>query len=260
MSDYSIAAEELYDLIDSDFESKVEKSLDTIEDALVNSKRPIISSSFGKDSIVLIHLVHRIDNSVPIVMNDTGVMFPETLQYKREMEEKWNLNVDVVKPDMTFFEIVDEYEYPKTSRSSESGNTREPKCCKILKTDPMQEYIKENDIDLDFVGLCAYEGRQRKWAYIRTGKATYEHKAWGVKKSIPLIWWELDDIWQYIEKHNIPKNPAYEKYDTERTGCITCTGHKNWEQSVANYSFDLLKMLLEEQGEETYGKFYPVYY
>ena len=245
--DFSKIAKELNQFIDMPFERKVEKSLDTIKEALQDSNRPVISSSFGKDSVVLIHLVHRIDDSVPIVYNDTGVQFPETKEYLETMRKKWDLDIDIVEPEKTFFEIVEEHDWPKTSRASKSGDTRQPKCCKILKEDPMVDYIDDNDIDLDFTGLCAYEGRQRRWAYIRTGKATYEHKTWGVMKSIPMIWWELDDVWQYIEKHDIPKNPVYEKYDLDRTGCIVCTGHKNWKKSVAKYSEDLLDYLLKRK-------------
>ena len=245
--DFSKIAKDLNNLIDMEFEKKVKKSLKTIKHALHYYSNPVISSSFGKDSVVLIHLVHRVDDSVPIIFNDTGVGFPETKKYMKKLEEKWELNIDVVKPKQTFFEIVDEYGYPKTSRASKSGDPRQPKCCKILKEEPMQQYIKKNDIDLNFVGLCAYEGNQRRWAYIRTGNATYYHKTWDVIKSIPLIWWELDDVWNYIDNHDIPKNPVYEKYDLDRTGCITCSGHKNWKKSIAKYSQDLLFKIIKDK-------------
>src|SRR6056297_1768662 len=106
-------AQRLRTLLDSDFSVKLNRSKKKIKEALSEADNPVISSSFGKDSVTLIHLVHSIDNSVPIVFNNTGVQFPETLEFKKELEDKWNLEVREVEPDMSFWEIVNEYGYPK---------------------------------------------------------------------------------------------------------------------------------------------------
>lgn len=242
-------------LMNKNYESKVQRSEKTIKRALRRSENPIISSSFGKDSVVLIHLVHQFDDSVPIVFNQTGVQFGETLEYKDMLEEIWDLKIHIVKPNKTFWEIVDEYGYPKESRNSKTGDKREPKCCKILKTDPMKTFVEKNDIDMNFVGLCGDEGRQRRWAYIQKGSAIYEHKAWGTYKCIPLIWWQRGDIWRYIEDNDLPKNPVYDKYDIERTGCITCTGHKEWQKDMRRIFPNIYQKICEDLGIKTLEAF-----
>lgn len=250
---YSERATELNRLTKLSFEEKVEKSLEIIEEGLNKNdvKNPVISSSFGKDSVTLIHLVHRIDDSVPVVMNDTGVMFPETKKYARKMEDLWNLKLDVVKPDMTFWDIVDKYGYPRESRNTITGDNTEPKCCKLLKTDPMVKYIKKNDIDLDFIGLCADEGRQRRWTYVSKGSFVYYHKTWSIYKAVPMLFWTIDDVWKYHDVNGIPRNPAYEKYDQKRTGCVTCTGHARWKKEIGKYSEKLLKYILKDMKGQT---------
>lgn len=251
---YSKRGKELNELIELNHQKKISKSLEIVSQALDKSENPVISSSFGKDSIVLIHLVHQFD-SVPIIFNKTGVQFKETIDFMKKIEEEWNLDLAIVKPRQSFWEIVDEYGYPKESRNSKTGDRRQPKCCKILKEDPMREFIKENEIDLDFVGLCGDEGRQRRWAYIQKGSAYYEHKTWNVMKCIPLIFWESENIWKYIKSHDLPINPAYEKYDVERTGCIPCTGHKGWKKQIRKISQGLYNRIRSDLGIKTIDDF-----
>lgn len=244
-------AQRLRTLLEADFDVKLRRSKKKIREALRTSDNPVISSSFGKDSVSLIHLVHSIDDSVPIVFNNTGVQFPESIEFKNQLEEKWNLEVRTVTPEKSFWEIVEEYGYPKESRNSKTGDKRKPKCCKILKEDPMKNFIDENNIDMDFVGLTGDEGRQRRWVYINKGCSIYEHKSWNTEKCIPLIWWKQEDVWKYIEKNNLPVNPAYEKYDIERTGCITCTGHKNWQEKLNKTFPNLYNKIMNDMGRKT---------
>ena len=226
---------------------KIDESLEVIKEAL-KFEKPVIASSFGKDSVALIHLVHQIDNTVPIVFTNTGVNFRETIEYMETLKEKWNLTIYELHPEMTFWEIVERYGYPKESRNSKTGDKREPKCCKILKYAPMKKFIKEYRPGVIFTGLRGDEGRQRRWPYILHGHALYEDKTNRTMKCIPLIWWTSKDIWEYHDMHGIPRNPAYEKYGIDRTGCIPCTGHKNWQAQLRRISPRLYVKVATDMG------------
>lgn len=230
--DYSEAAHRLNAAIEWDFDKKVRESKRLIRWALRWADNPVISSSFGKDSVALIFLVHEIDDSVPIVFNDTGVGFKETKEYKDMLIRDFYLTVYETSPEMTFWEIVEKHGYPKQSRNSKTGDPREPACCKILKYEPTERFIEEYNIDLNFVGLLGDEGRQRRWAFIQKAAAHYYMKSMGIWKCIPLIWWTKEDVWRYHDEREIPRNPVYEKYGIERTGCIPCTGHKGWREQL----------------------------
>jgi len=231
--EYSEIAKELNERIKLPYDQKLELTNNTIRASLVMAKKPIIASSFGKDSVVLMHLVHQFDNTVPIVFTNTGVCFRETLEYKKMLEKKWNLKIHELKPKQYFWQIVKKHGYPKHSRNSKTGDKREPVCCRILKFQPMESFCRSYKPDMVFVGLLGDEGRQRRWVYICKGGAIYDHKSLGTMKSIPIIWWTMKDIWKYHDEMNIPRNPCYEKYSIDRTGCIPCTGHIGWEAQLA---------------------------
>lgn len=249
LNNYSENGKELNRLTYLPYEAKLEESRRVIKEALDTHNKPVISCSFGKDSIMLLHLIHQFDNTVPAVFNDTGIEFKETYKYKEKLKREWGLNVIELKPKRTFWQIVEEYGYPKQSRNSKTGDKREPKCCKILKRDPMLKFIKEYNPDLDFVGLTSGEGRSRRMAFIRWGSATYYSKSEGLDKSNPIIWWFPNEVFEYFRREKIPLNPGYEKYNITRVGCMPCTGHIGWEEQITKISPHLYSKIQHAQGQ-----------
>lgn len=247
MSEYQLAAQKLNTYQKLDFDRKLFLTERRIEKALRLYDKPLVSSSFGKDSTVLLHLVMQHTKDFEVIFIETGCQFVETLQFRDFLTKEWNLKLHVAKPEMSFWECKDKHGYPKASRNSKTGDRRQPACCKYLKEKPMKKFIKSHDFNLDFVGLLADEGRQRRWAYIQKGCCIYEHKAWGIVKCIPLIWWNQKDVWEYIRRNNLPVNPSYAKYGIERTGCIPCTGHINWEEHMAKANPRMLRYILKDR-------------
>lgn len=252
---YKANGKMLNQLIKLSFEEKLKLTQQTIKDALSISEKPVIASSFGKDSMALIHLVHSVDDSVPIMFTETGVQFRETLRYKDRMIKEWGLEVHTLKPKETFWQIVKRSGYPKESRNSKTGDRREPKCCKGLKHDPMMKFVREFQPDMIFVGLIGDEGRQRRWPYVAHGSAIYPVKYLGVtdelkarKKCIPILWWVKADVWHYHDLKGIPRNPVYAKYNIERTGCIPCTGHIGWQEQLCRTFPKLYKRIQNDIG------------
>jgi phosphoadenosine phosphosulfate reductase len=241
---YQLAAQKLNTYKKLDFEQKLFLTNQRIEKALQLYDKPLVSSSFGKDSTVLIHLVMQHTTDFDVVFVETGVQFRETLEFRDFLTKEWNLRLHITKPEVTFWWCVEKKGFPKQSRNSKTGDRRQPFCCKELKEKPMQKFIKTHDFNLNFVGLLADEGRQRRWAYIQKGCCIYEHKYWGVAKCIPLIWWSEQDIWKYIKKFELPVNPAYEKYGIKRTGCVPCTGHIDWQKSMGKANPKMLKYVI----------------
>lgn len=245
---YRAMGKQLNELIASDFDYKLLLSTLCVEQSLKQCKRPVVASSFGKDSMAMLHLVHSVDNSVPVVFTNTGVNFRETITYMREMEKLWGLEIHELKPETTFWKIVEEHGFPKEARNSKLGDKREPKCCKLLKHEPMKKFAKENKLDMVFVGLLGDEGRQRRWVYIYKGGPIYDAISDGYSKCIPLIWWTEEDVWHYHDINGIPRNPVYAKYDIRRTGCVPCTGHKHWESQLARTHPKMYKLIQHKLG------------
>jgi len=246
---YSQRGKELNRLCRLSFEEKVKESLKIIEEALSNHSKSVVACSFGKDSVALLHLVHLLDSTVPVVYTDTGVEFPETNAYARELERKWNLKVFTLKPERTFWNIVDEFGYPRTSRGTKTGDHREPKCCKILKRDPMVKFISEHHPDLVFTGLTSGEGMGRRAVFLRKGNFIYRHETEGTDRCVPLLFWYPEEVFKYFEVENIPLNPCYEKYQIPRIGCIPCTGYIGWEKQLARTFPSLYRKVRHEMGQ-----------
>lgn len=104
--------ERLAELQAMSLDEKIEVTQDRIEDWYMQfSGNVYVSFSGGKDSTVLLHLVREMFPDVPAVFCDTGLEYPEVRQHVREMK-----NVVILRPKMTFPEVIKTYGYPMVSK------------------------------------------------------------------------------------------------------------------------------------------------
>lgn len=252
------------------FEQKEQETLEFIENHLKTFKKPYIATSFGKDSIVLMHIVMQVCKKLNIeypdmFLNDTLNTFKEEKQYWADISKEWGIidKVKLFKPPFdergnryTVWSIAKKYGHLPSFRGLQgraeafkrSGKKDKPKqgsrgttpeCCDILKKASMKEFLKsmpENErYDLQFVGTRADESSMRKISLMQRCRS-YIHKSfvkYPMRVVTPLSYWLDDDIYKYFEKYNIPKNPAYIAHDQDRMGCASCPAHKNWEIRLA---------------------------
>jgi len=242
----------LKELQDESLEYKVAHSLNVISAALSHFEDQMyISFSGGKDSLVLLDLVRRINPDIPAVFVDTGLEFPEIREFIKTID-----NVTWLKPKKNFKQVIEKYGYPVISkeqsqfiyeyRTTHSDKLRElrlsgvnnsslgriskkwqyliqapfpisHKCCQYLKKDPAKKYEKETGLK-PFIGTMASESFLRRSTWMRQGCNSFEGKR---AVSNPLAIWKEEDIWEYIDKFSIQYSTIYDKgYD--RTGCIFC--------------------------------------
>ena len=214
-------------------DEKIKYSLDLIKKVLENHKRCCVACSFGKDSVVMLHLVRQVDRDIPVIFSNTGVEYKETIKFKDFLVKEWNLKYFELKPIKSFWQCVEEYGFPKMrfSNPKKKRTGGKPRCCYYLKDKPAQLFYKKHGIQCVFVGLTYDESYQRKWHIIKHG-AYYYIKKEKIYKALPLAYWNEKDVWKYIEMYNLPINPAYKKYNIKRIGCIPCTAHKDWEEQL----------------------------
>lgn len=208
-----------------------------------------VAFSGGKDSEVVLWLCLQVNPNVPVVFNNTGVEYPETIKLVSTIAESWNLNIIITHPEKTFWQCVEQYGFPQqTKRGGLKYKNNRPYCCYYLKEKPMLKAIRANGWLGYFTGETASESYNRMiWA---KKKGTCIHlKKEGVCKIKPILWWTEDEVWNFINKNALPVNEVYSK-GSVRTGCMPCTAYKAWEermQRVTPKMYEIVKLRKDNQ-------------
>lgn len=164
-------------------------------------------SSFGTESVVLLHMVSQIAPGMKVLFLETGYHFQETQEYKKRLVEKMKLNVVDLTAAMTREEFVRTY-------GSDLYDKNPDKCCAINKVEPLQRGLKQFKAWVS--GIRRGQGPTRKNVHILE---LYED---GLYKFNPLANWTSKDAWQYIKANALPVHPLFDKGYTS-IGCWPCT-------------------------------------
>ncbi|MEO0550224.1 MAG: phosphoadenylyl-sulfate reductase [Pseudomonadota bacterium] len=163
-------------------------------------------SSFGAESAVMLALIADVDPNLPVVFMDTGMHFPQTLDYKEELIERLGLsNVRDVPP----LESERLAEDPKNTL----WKTDPDACCALRKVRPLEPALK---------GFNAWiTGRKRFHGGARLSLPVFEHAAARFKVN-PLAGWTQEDVQDYFKRRQLPKHPLVgQGYPS--IGCWPCT-------------------------------------
>jgi len=166
-----------------------------------------VVSSFGAESVVLLHLVSKVRADAPVLFVDTRMMFQETLDYQTDLARKLGLsNVRVISAS------------PRDIRREDAFgrlHLKDPDaCCNLRKTRPLEEALAGFDVWVN--------GRKRHQAASRSTIKPVETQASGQVKVNPLLHWDHDDIIAYMEIHDLPRHPLSNK-GYHSIGCAPCT-------------------------------------
>lgn len=183
-----------------------------------------VAFSGGKDSLLVLHFAREIRPEIPVVFNNTGVEYPETVTYVKDLAKSWSLNITITTPELSFWECIDRYGFPTIQDKK--------RCCYWLKEKPMLQEIKRNGWLGVFTGMTAVESWHRMvWA---NKKGTcYHFVKWNACKVNPIAWWTEDEVREFIRAEKLPLNPLYGQGE-RRVGCLPCTAYKFWEQRIQN--------------------------
>jgi len=182
--------------------TKVAHSKKVIREALNKYDRIAVASSFGKDSMVLLHLCRQIDPNIQVFTVMTPFKFKETYEFKDRIINEWNLNIK-------------EYGYKKSITSKDLYKTDPNLCCQIYKVEPLANALEEMKLDAWMAALRASENPNRK------GFKEVEKRGNIIKINPILAWTELD-VWRYSALYNVPQHPLY-RLGYRSLGCEPCS-------------------------------------
>lgn len=160
-------------------------------------KQMMLSSSFGAQSSVSLHLITRYYPKIPVILIDTGYLFPETYRFIDRLTKKMNLNLHVFKSNKS--SAWQEARYGKLWEQGVQGIDRYNL---INKIQPMHYALKQLRITTWFAGLRRAQSYTRKSLSVMS----IQDK---VFKFLPIIDWSDHQIHQYINKHNLEYHPLY---------------------------------------------------
>jgi phosphoadenosine phosphosulfate reductase len=183
---------------------------DVLAWAAAEVPRFAVTSSFGADSAVLLHLVATVAPRLPVLFLDTGLHFERTLHVRRELADRLGLHVVDVTPPRTV-----------AQQAADVGDRlweRDPdRCCALRKTVPLRRAVAPFD------GWAS--GVRRDQTPERAGTPVVAASPHGdriVLKVAPLATWGPDDVATYLDVHDLPRHPlAEEGYAS--IGCAPCT-------------------------------------
>ncbi|MBV7264838.1 phosphoadenylyl-sulfate reductase [Erythrobacter ani] len=169
-----------------------------------------VVSSFGAESVVLLHLIAQVDPNVPVLFLDTGKHFAETIRYRDEVAERLGLtNLQILKPEEA--EVVAKDETGLRWSYDPDG------CCEIRKVKPLAKALAE--FDASFTGRKAFQSETR--ANLPRFEVDSSDEQ-GRLKINPLIDWSAKDIQAYFEEHDLPRHPLVAQ-GFPSIGCEPCT-------------------------------------
>lgn len=161
--------------------------------------RHILSSSFGIQSAVLLHMVTRILPNIPVVLIDTGYLFPETYNFVDELTERLNLNLKIYGPQLS-----PAWQEARLGRLWEQGVAGIEQYNLLNKIQPMRRGLEQLEAGAWF------SGPRRGQSNSRNGMSVLQTK-WERFKVHPIVDWHNREVHAYLKQHNLPYHPLWEQ-------------------------------------------------
>jgi phosphoadenosine phosphosulfate reductase len=174
-------------------------------------ERAAIGTSFQGAGLVIMHLSRELGLKFPVFTLDTGLLFPETVELHRRLEEFLGIRIEALKPDFTVEDQARHF-------GPELWKTDPDQCCTLRKVIPLQ--AKLQTLDCWMTGLRREQSAERG----TTGVLEVYGLADGrqIAKLNPLARWSRDAVWTYLREHKIPYNPLHDR-GYRSIGCVPCT-------------------------------------
>jgi phosphoadenosine phosphosulfate reductase len=159
----------------------------------------VLTSSFGAQAAVMLHLVNRTIPGIPVVLIDTGYLFPETYRFIDELTNRLGLNLKVFRSDSS-----PAWQETRFGKLWDQGREGIEQYNRINKQEPLERALKELGAETWFSGL------RRVQSETRAHTAPIEFKR-GRYKVHPLYDWTDRDIGLYLKEHGLPYHPLWDK-------------------------------------------------
>jgi phosphoadenosine phosphosulfate reductase len=159
----------------------------------------VMTSSFGIQGALMLHLVTRIQPDIPVVLVDTGYLFPETYDFIDQLADRLRLNLQVFRAQQS-----PAWQERRYGRLWEQGLSGIELYNRINKVEPLKHALKTHNVGTWFAGLRRQQSESR-------AELPVARLQEGRFKVHPIIDWHNRDVYRYLQKHGLPYHPLWEK-------------------------------------------------
>ncbi len=170
--------------------------------------RLTMATAFGAEGCCLIHMLAEIEPAVRIFNLETGYQFRETLELRERLRERYGIEVEYIRPELT----VEEYE---VEHGGPLYGHRPDQCCHDRKILPLRRAVVGYD-----AWISAIRSDQTNHRAV-AGVVQWDAK-FSLVKVNPLLGWTKKDVWNFVSAHDIPYNPLHDQ-GYSSIGCWPCT-------------------------------------
>jgi phosphoadenosine phosphosulfate reductase len=159
----------------------------------------VLSTSFGAQAAVMLHLATRIAPRIPVVLVDTGYLFPETYRFADLLTQRFLINLKVFRSaeSPAWIEARHGKLWEKGAEGLETYN-------QIVKVEPMQRALSELGARAWLAGLRRVQSSSRENLPVVSTQD-------GRIKILPIVEWTDRDVYQYLSENDLPYHPLWEK-------------------------------------------------
>ncbi len=161
--------------------------------------RHVVSSSFGAQAAVMLHLVTRQKPDIPVILIDTGYLFPETYRFIDELTQRLDLNLHVYRP-----EISAAWQEARHGQRWDQGEPGLAAYNRENKVAPMERALDELGVGTWFAGLRRSQASTR-------ADTDFVERSGNRYKVHPIADWTDRDVYRYLSKHELPYHPLWDE-------------------------------------------------
>lgn len=159
----------------------------------------VVSTSFGAQAAVMLHLATRVAPNIPVVFVDTGYLFPETYRFADDLTARLKLNLKVYRAAES-----PAWMEARHGKLWEQGAEGLARYNQIAKVEPMQRALSELGARAWLAGLRRVQSSSRESLPIVSTQD-------GRVKVLPIVEWTEKDVYEYLTKNGLPYHPLWEK-------------------------------------------------
>ena len=159
----------------------------------------IVSSSFGAQAAVMLHLMASQRPDIPVVVIDTGYLFPETYRFIDSLTARLDLNLKVFRPAHS-----SAWQEARFGKRWEQGVSGIDAYNRDNKIEPMQRALESLSVGTWFAGIRRSQSAGRAQAPLIESSGN----RWKVH---PIADWNDRQVYNYLKQHDLPYHPLWEK-------------------------------------------------